>query len=124
MKKPAIILISIGIMFLFSQSAKAQSSEETNDTWYVWVDVTVPINEKPTRLISSEPMTITCCPQSAMYRKFVKKTSKWLIANVAPEFNGELALSKIQDLSLAKEMIDKAKQGDNARIIDYQGSCN
>jgi hypothetical protein len=124
MKKPAIILISIGIMYLFSQSAKAQSSEETNDTWYVWVDVTVPIDEKPTRLISSEPLTITCCPQSAKYRKFVKKTSKWLIANVAPEFNGELALSKIQDFSLAKEMIDKAKQSDNARIIDYQGSCN
>jgi hypothetical protein len=124
MKKPAIILISIGIMLLFSQSAKAQSSEETNDTWYVWVDVTVPIDEKPTRLISSELLTITCCPQSAKYRKFVKKTSKWLIANVAPEFNGELALSKIQDLSLAKEMIDKAKQSDNARIIDYQGSCN
>lgn len=124
MKKQAIILISVGIMFLFSQSVKAQSSEDTNDTWYVWIDVTVPIDEKPIRLISSEPLTITCCPQSAKYRKFVTKTSKWLTSNIAPDFNGELALTKIQDLSLAKEMIDKAKNSDNARIINYQGSCN
>ena len=123
MKKPAIIFLTLGILFLFSQSVKAQSTEETNDTWYVWIDVTVQIDNKPTRLISSEPLTITCCPQSAKYRKFVKKTSKWLIDNVAPEFDGELALSKIQDLSLANEMIDKAKQSDNVRIVDYQGSC-
>lgn len=124
MKKTAIVFLSLGIMILLSQSAMAQSTEEANDTWYVWIDVTVPIDEKPTRLISSEPLTITCCPQSAKYRKFVKKTSKWLIANIAPDFNGELALSKIQDLSLAEEMINKAKQSDNARIIEYQGSCN
>ena len=123
MKKRAIIFLSLGIMFFLSQSVKAQSIEDANDTWYVWIDVTVSIDEKPTRLISSEPLTITCCPQSAKYRKFVKKTSKWLTDNIAPEFDGELALTKIQDLSLAKEMIDKAKQSDNVRIVDYQGSC-
>ena len=123
MKKRAIIFLSLGIMLLLSQSVNAQATGETNDTWYVWIDVTVSIDEKPARLISSAPLTITCCPQSAKYRKFVKKTSKWLIDNIAPEFDGELALSKIQDLSLAKEMIDKAKQSNNARIIDYQGSC-
>ena len=123
MKNQAIIFLSLGIMFLLSQSVRAQSTEDSNDTWYVWIDVTVQIDNEPTRLISSEPLTITCCPQSAKYRKFVKKTSKWLIENIAPEFDGELALSKIQDLSLAKEMVNKAKQSENARIIDYQGSC-
>jgi len=55
MKKILITLIAIGIIQLFSQTAQAQSAEQTNDTWYVWIDVTIPIDGKSTRIISAKP---------------------------------------------------------------------
>jgi len=123
MKKILITIIAIGIIQLFSQMARAQTAEPANDTWYVWIDVTMPIDGKSTRVISAVPMEITCCLQSAKYRKFVKKAAKWINTNVSSEYNEALELAKIQDLSLASAMIDKAKQSNNARIIEYQVSC-
>ena len=123
MKKPLILFILIAVSALFSQSIHAQTIEPTNDTWYVWIDITIPVEGVETRLISDEPMEITCCLQSAKYRKFVKKAAKWINTNVSSDFTKELELTKIQDPSLAHEMIHKAKQATNIRILDYSATC-
>ena len=123
MMKPLILFILIAVSALFSQSIYAQAIEPTNDTWYVWIDITIPVEGVETRLISDEPMEITCCLQSAKYRKFVKKAAKWINTNVSSDFTKELELTKIQDSSLANEMIDKAKQAANTRILDYSATC-
>ena len=65
----SVLLIICG----FNQFAQAQEAESTNETWYVWIDTEVPIDNKMVKIVSNEPMVITCCPKSAKYRKFVKK---------------------------------------------------
>ena len=75
------------------------------------------------QIVSNEPMVITCCPKSAKYRKFVKKTAKWITQNVATEYNGELSLMKIQDIDLANQTIARLKETDGVLIIDYAADC-
>ncbi len=103
--------------------ARGQSTTDNPDTWYVWIDITLPINGEEVRLVSAEPMVITCCVKSAKYRRFAAKAARWITANIAPDYNGELTLQKLQDQELALEMLAKAKTAGNVRQIEYQESC-
>ena len=107
----------------FSQLAMAQESVANNETWYVWIDTEVPIENKMVKVVSNEPMVITCCPKSAKYRKFVKKTAKWITENVAPNYNGELSMMKIQDKELAGQTIANLKETAGVIILDYVAAC-
>ncbi len=123
MKRTAIQITTFLILSGFSQSTFAQESSTSNDTWYVWVDTEVPINNKMVRIVSGEPMTITCCPKSAKYRKFVKKTAKWLVQNVSADYNGELSLMKIQDQDLAYQTIAALKEREDVLVVNYTAEC-
>ena len=123
MKKTILFISAFVILCGFSQLALAQESDAKNETWYVWIDTEVPIDNKMVKIVSSQPMVITCCPKSSKYRKFVKKTAKWITENVAAEYNGELSLMKIQDMDLANETIAKLKETDGVLIIDYAAAC-
>jgi hypothetical protein len=123
MKKTILFISAFVILCSLSQLALAQESDAKNETWYVWIDTEVPIDNKMVKIVSSQPMVITCCPKSSKYRKFVKKTAKWITENVAAEYNGELSLMKIQDMDLANETIAKLKETDGVLIIDYAAAC-
>ena len=123
MKKTLILITATFIICGFSQVAKAQESSTKNETWYVWIDTEVPIDNKMVKIVSNEAMVITCCPKSSKYRKFVKKTAKWITENVAADYNGELSLMKIQDMDLANQTIAKLKETDGVLIIDYAVAC-
>ena len=123
MKKTLILITATFIICGFSQVAKAQESSTKNETWYVWIDTEVPIDNKMVKIVSNEAMVITCCPKSSKYRKFVKKTAKWITENVAADYNGELSLMKIQDMDLANQTIAKLKETDGVLIIDYAAAC-
>ena len=83
----------------------------------------MPIENKMVKIVSNVPMMITCCPKSAKYRKFVKKTAKWITENVAADYNGELSLMKIQDKDLANQTIANLKETEGVIIIDYTADC-
>ena len=119
------ILLSSVLLIIggFSQFAQAQEAESTNETWYVWIDTEVPIDNKMVKIVSNEPMVITCCPKSSKYRKFVKKTAKWITQNIAVDYNGELSLMKIQDQDLALQTIARLKETDGVMVIDYVAVC-
>ena len=123
MKKTILFISAFIILCSFSQLALAQESDAKNETWYVWIDTEVPIDNKMVKIVSNEAMVITCCPKSSKYRKFVKKTAKWITENVAAEYNGELSLMKIQDMDLAYQTIAKLKETDGVLIIDYAAAC-
>jgi hypothetical protein len=123
MKKILLLLTAIVIIGGFSQSVLAQESSTTSDTWYVWIDTEVPIDNKMVKIVSKAPITITCCPKSAKYRKFVKKTAKWISENIAKEYNGELSLMKIQDQDLANQTIARLKELEGIVIVDYIATC-
>jgi hypothetical protein len=114
-----LLLIVCGI----NHFAQAQETDATNDTWYVWIDTEVPIDNKMVKIVSNEPIIITCCPKSAKYRKFVKKTAKWLTENVSEDYNGELSLMKIQDEELALQTIARLKESTGILVIDYVAAC-
>jgi len=114
-----LLLIVCGI----NQFAQAQETDATNDTWYVWIDTEVPIDDKMVKIVSNEPMIITCCPKSAKYRKFVKKTAKWLTENVSEDYNGQLSLMKIQDQDLALQTIARLKETAGILVVDYVAAC-
>ena len=119
------ILLSSVLLIIggFNQFAQAQEAESTNETWYVWIDTEVPIDNKMVKIVSNEPMVITCCPKSSKYRKFVKKTAKWITQNIAADYNGELSLMKIQDQDLAMQTIARLKEAEGVMVIDYVGVC-
>jgi len=107
----------------FSQFAMAQNSSTSNDTWYVWIDTEVPIDGSMVKIVSNELMVITCCPKSAKYRKFVRKTAKWIVENVSADYNGELSLMKIQDETLALASIKTLMANEGVLVVDYSSSC-
>ena len=123
MKKTLFLIAGLFIFVGFSQSVKAQETSETNDTWYVWIDTEVPIDNKMVKIVSKDPIVITCCPKSAKYRKFVKKASKWITENISEDYNGELSLMKIQDQDLASQTIAQLKKADGVIIVDYVAAC-
>ena len=123
MKKTLFLINTLILLFGFSQLALAQEASTKNETWYVWIDTEVPIENKMVKIVSNEPMVITCCPKSAKYRKFVKKTAKWITENVALDYNGELSLMKIQDKDLANQTLANLKETDGVRIINYVADC-
>ena len=123
MKKTLFLINTLILLFGFSQLALAQEASTKNETWYVWIDTEVPIENKMVKIVSNEPMVITCCPKSAKYRKFVKKTAKWITENVATDYNGELSLMKIQDKDLANQTLANLKETDGVRIINYVADC-
>jgi hypothetical protein len=121
--KKILILSTALILSGFNQLALAQESVDKSETWYVWIDTEVPIDNKMVKIVSNEPMIITCCPKSAKYRKFVKKTAKWLTENVSDDYNGELSLMKIQDQDLALQTIARLKESTGVLVIDYIAAC-
>jgi hypothetical protein len=123
MKKTLFIFNIMILLFGFNQLVLAQEASTKDETWFVWIDTEVPIENKMVKIVSNEPMVITCCPKSAKYRKFVKKTAKWITENVAADYNGELSLMKIQDKDLANQTIANLKETDGVRIIDYAADC-
>ena len=123
MKKILLVINSLILLIGFSQMALAQEVSTKNETWYVWIDTEVPIENKIVKIVSNEPMVITCCPKSAKYRKFVKKTAKWITENVAADYNGELSLMKIQDKDLANQTIANLKETEGVIIINYTADC-
>ena len=123
MKKTLTLITTLILLSGLGHLAKAQESSTKNETWYVWIDTEVPIDNKMVKIVSNEAMVITCCPKSAKYRKFVKKTAKWITENVAADYNGELSLMKIQDMDLANQTIAKLKETDGVLIIDYAATC-
>ena len=123
MKKTVILIAALLVFGGFDQIAMAQETDTKNETWYVWIDTEVPIDNKMVKIISNEPMVITCCPQSAKYRKFVKKTAKWITENISEDYNGELSLMKIQDQDLALLTIAQLKEMEGVRVIDYVAAC-
>jgi hypothetical protein len=123
MKKILLLLTAIVFIGGINQSVLAQESSVTSDTWYVWIDTEVPIDSKMVKIVSKAPITITCCPKSAKYRKFVKKTAKWISENIAKEYNGELSLMKIQDQDLANQTIAQLKELEGVIIVDYIATC-
>lgn len=119
-----ILLVSLLLIIGgFNQFALAQDTGASNDTWYVWIDTEVPIENKMVKIVSNEPMIITCCPKSAKYRKFVKKTAKWLTENISEDYNGELSLMKIQDQDLALQTIAQLKETAGVLVVDYVAAC-
>jgi len=123
MKKTLLLIAGFLIFAGFTQSVLAQESTAANDTWYVWIDTEVPLDDKMVKIVSNEPMVITCCPKSSKYRKFVKKTAKWITENISEAYNGELSLMKIQDQDLANETIAQLKELDGVIIVDYVAAC-
>ena len=123
MRKTLLLIATIFILSGFSQPVLAQESNTKNETWYVWINTEVPIDKKMVKIVSNEPMVITCCPKSSKYRKFVKKTAKWITENISEEYNGELSLMKIQDQDLANETIAQLKEVDGVIIVDYVVAC-
>ena len=123
MRKTILLSGLLLIIGGFNQFAQAQEAESTNETWYVWIDTEVPIDNKMVKIVSNEPMVITCCPKSSKYRKFVKKTAKWITQNIAVDYNGELSLMKIQDQDLALQTIARLKETDGVMVIDYVAVC-
>jgi hypothetical protein len=118
-----LILIVWMVISGFVHSALAQETSINNETWYVWIDTEVPIDGKMIKIVSNEPMVITCCPKSAKYRKFVKKAAKWIGQNITDDYDGNLSLMKIQDEEMAKLSISKIKEISGVRIIDYIAVC-
>ena len=123
MKKTLLLIAGFLIFAGFTQSVLAQERTAANDTWYVWIDTEVPLDDKMVKIVSNEPMVITCCPKSSKYRKFVKKTAKWITENISEAYNGELSLMKIQDQDLANETIAQLKELDGVIIVDYVAAC-
>ena len=118
-----IRIIAILILSLISQLVAAQSKEADVETWYVWIDTDVSVDNQSMRLISSEPVAITCCVKSPKYRRYLKKTATWIQKNVDPTYSSESGIKKLQDLDLANQMINDAKTTENAKIIDYEIGC-
>lgn len=118
MKYMAIALIT----FLFSFS---ETQEE--EIWYVWIDTQVNIEDQNVRLVSSEPIRITCCVKSPKFKRFQKQTGKWIRKNYDQDFDGEAPLKNIQDKSLAdtviKEAMEKSDSNKSIRIISYSATC-
>ncbi|RLD22368.1 MAG: hypothetical protein DRI71_07585 [Bacteroidetes bacterium] len=123
MKKTLLLITGLLIFAGLTQSVLAQESTAANDTWYVWIDTEVPIDSKMVKIVSNGPMVITCCPKSAKYRKFVKKTAKWITENISEEYDGELSLMKIQDQDLANQTIAGLKEQEGVVIVDYIAVC-
>ena len=108
---------------MLNSNLHAQEVTETNETWYVWINTEVPIDGKMIKVVSKEPTVITCCPQSAKYRKFVKKTAKWITETISPSYNGELSLMKIQDKDLAYQTIAELNSIAGVKVVEQPGSC-
>lgn len=110
---------------VFFAPAYAQSTTNATNTktWFVWLNSAATINGKDVQLVSEKPMAITCCLQSARYRKFVRQTEKWLAKNFSAKLKAPLELSKIQNKELANEMVDRAQKNKNVKIIDYKFNC-
>ena len=121
--KRTTFLCTLLVSFLLNLTAYSQDTNVSSDTWYVWIDTEVPIDGKMVKIVSAEPMVITCCPKSSKYRKFVKRTAKWITENISNSYNGELSLMKIQDKDLAYQTISQLKEIEGVKVVDYTASC-
>lgn len=115
------------ICFLSGNNLHAQTTAPPANLWYVWIDTEVEINGKISRVISNQPFEITCCVKSPKYRKLLKKTEKWIQQELKTKSNGDNVLKKIQDQSLAREMIKRSitTQDDSKSVIrvEYEATC-
>jgi len=104
-----------------------KEEDNTTEIWYVWIDVETNINGEATRVVSKSPVKITCCVKSPKYRKYVKKAEKWFQKNIDGDFHGETVINKIQDFTLAMDMIAKASEVETAGLklmqVDFEEPC-
>ena len=87
----------------------------------------VHIDGVETRLVSGEPITITCCLQSSKYTRLQKSAVKWIKKNYNSDYNFRSAFVLIQDKSLAMEVINdarvKSESGEAILMIEYDVIC-
>ena len=110
------------ILFQFT-SVKAQEEE----IWYVWIDTQISRGENVVRLVSEKPIKITCCVKSPKFKRFQKKTAKWIRNNYDENFDLETPLKNIEDKTLAdaviSEALEKSKADPSILMISYTASC-
>ena len=113
-------------LFLFFQISLAQAQEE--EIWYVWIDTQISQDGNTVRLVSEEPIRITCCVKSPKFKRFQKQTAKWIKKNYDQDFDTETPLRNIEDKSLAEtvisEAIQKSESDKSIVIISYSATCN
>jgi len=111
-------------LFIFISFSVAFAQE---DIWYVWVDTQINKGGEVVRLVSNEPIRITCCVKSPKFKRLQKKTAKWIKDNYDQNFDLESPLKNIEDKSLAFTVIGdaekKAESGENILMIKYTTSC-
>lgn len=117
-------LLAVLFLFLF-QISFAYAQEE--EIWYVWIDTQIKQKDNTIRIVSEEPIRITCCVKSPKYRRFQKQTVKWIKKNYDLAFDLETPLKNIEDKSFAetviKEAIEKSGDDESIIIIKYSATC-
>jgi len=104
------------------------NSPTSDEIWYVWMDTMVTVDGKEIRIVGDQPFVITCCVKSGKYSRLEKSASKWIRQNYDSEYEQTSPLKKIQDMSLAIEIVEKAvsqSTSDNSiKIVGYTDICN
>ena len=117
-------LLAVLFLFLF-QISFAYAQEE--EIWYVWLDTEVTVGNETFRIVSDEPIMITCCVKSPKYKRFQRKTSIWLRKNYDATYNRESPLKNIEDESLALTVISEARRksesDSSVKMIKYSATC-
>lgn len=97
------------------------------EVWYVWLDTPAEVNGKEVRLVGSQVFSITCCVKSGKFTRLEKSAAKWVRKHHDPSYDQEHALKKIQNESLAMEVVSKAHaeaEGDpTIMLVDYTATC-
>jgi len=116
--------LTIALFFIFLSVSLANAQD---DIWYVWIDTQIKQGNEYVRLVSDEPIKITCCVKSPKFKRLQKKTAKWISANYDKSYNGENPLRNIEDESWASTVINEAetklKSGDKIVIVKYSVNC-
>jgi len=114
----------ITLLFLLPVSNVIAQEEEI---WYVWIDTEIKKEDNVIRMVSEEPIRITCCVKSPKYRRFQKQTAKWIQKNFDSEFHLETPLKNIEDKSFAEKVIkaaiEKSRNDESVIIIKYSATC-
>jgi len=103
------------------------NSPTGDEIWYVWLDTIVTVDGQEVRLVGDQPFVITCCVKSGKYGRLEKSATKWIRNNYDSEYEQASPLKKIQDMSLAIEIVEKAvsQASGNAsiQIVAYSDTC-
>ncbi|MCG8323563.1 MAG: hypothetical protein MI921_28970 [Cytophagales bacterium] len=126
MKKIIITALFLSLSGIASHAQ--ETTDNTNDIWYAWIDTTTGAEGKTSRILSKQAFEISCCVKSPKYRRLLKKTEKWIQKNVDKNYKGESPLNKIQDANLAAAMIKEASEqnagGSKLILVEFREKCN